>query len=132
MPTCKECGQSKSPSHMMRSSGHRSKDAGRCKECYKFETVCKRNDIIQAKRAAALGLFVEKVDRRFVAERDQWLCGICGGKVERADVSVDHIIPMSLGGLHAYDNAQLAHKICNIRKGGPKSTPTHAAVVTSR
>lgn len=27
--------------------------------------------------------------------------------------SIDHIIPLSLGGLHSWDNVQLAHKICN-------------------
>jgi 5-methylcytosine-specific restriction endonuclease McrA len=31
--------------------------------------------------------------------------------------SVDHIVPLSLGGPHTLDNAQLAHLRCNAIKG---------------
>jgi 5-methylcytosine-specific restriction endonuclease McrA len=52
-----------------------------------------------------------------MAKRDGWLCGICGGKVTRNNWSHDHIIPLSLGGSHTYDNTVLAHLECNVKRG---------------
>ena len=44
-------------------------------------------------------------------------CHICLKNVERQDGSVDHIIPLSKGGLNNRNNYALAHKVCNLRKG---------------
>lgn len=66
-----------------------------------------------------------------VAERDHNQCQICGLFVDWSDYiqkdtskicgrmypSIDHITPISLGGLHSWDNVQLAHRKCNSRKG---------------
>lgn len=59
-----------------------------------------------------------------ICERDNWLCGICGDPVGR-DVpwpdplspSLDHVIPLTKGGLHDPANVQLAHLRCNVSKG---------------
>ena len=55
------------------------------------------------------------------------ICQICGKPVDAKDVkgkkvgklypSIDHIIPVSKGGSHTWDNVQLAHIICNDKKG---------------
>lgn len=59
-----------------------------------------------------------------IFDRDGWRCGICGGHVDPAvrwpdpwSASLDHIVPMSLGGPHRPDNVQCAHLRCNILKG---------------
>lgn len=31
--------------------------------------------------------------------------------------SIDHVIPVSKGGLHSWENVKLAHRKCNTRKG---------------
>ncbi len=56
--------------------------------------------------------------------RDGWRCQICGGTVEkRAKVphpkapTLDHIIPVSLGGAHTRQNLRLAHFLCNSKRG---------------
>jgi 5-methylcytosine-specific restriction endonuclease McrA len=51
------------------------------------------------------------------------ICQICGEPVEynrgsqdRMAATIDHIVPLSKGGKHQYDNCQLAHRICNSLK----------------
>lgn len=55
--------------------------------------------------------------------RDGWTCHICQGEVQRGPGSneadsptIDHIIPVSKGGLHEWSNVALAHKGCNSSK----------------
>lgn len=54
-----------------------------------------------------------------LAERDGLFCGICQQPVASSkEMTVDHIIPISLGGEHdAFRNMQLAHDQCNAKKG---------------
>lgn len=58
---------------------------------------------------------VEPINRNLVWERDAGICGICGDSVE-GKWHMDHIIPLSLGGSHTYDNVQVSHPRCNIQK----------------
>ena len=65
-----------------------------------------------------------------LAERDHNQCQICGLYVDWKDYEIkghrkicgnfypskDHIVPLSRGGVHSWDNVQLAHRICNSRK----------------
>jgi hypothetical protein len=55
--------------------------------------------------------------RAAVIARDGYVCGICGGDVESTDVHIDHIFPRSRGGRDQLDNLQVAHSLCNLRKG---------------
>jgi 5-methylcytosine-specific restriction endonuclease McrA len=78
----------------------------------------------QGRRARLNGAFVERIDPMAVFARDQWMCGICGMLIERMlrgpnphAPSLDHIVPLILGGRHEYANVQAAHLGCNVRKG---------------
>jgi 5-methylcytosine-specific restriction endonuclease McrA len=64
------------------------------------------------KRAA----FVEEVDVAVLYDRDAGRCGICSLPVGANDRSVDHILPISKGGVHAYTNTRLSHMACNARR----------------
>lgn len=66
------------------------------------------------RRAKRLGLLWEYFDTEFLFST--MLCGICGEKVI-GDYVIDHKIPFSKGGTHTKDNVQLAHPLCNLRKG---------------
>lgn len=75
------------------------------------------------KRARYFGVAFERVDPAIVHARDAWRCGICGGRVDRRcksphprSATIDHVVPMSLGGGHTYQNVQSAHWQCNVRK----------------
>ncbi len=59
-----------------------------------------------------------------VYERDGWICGICDTPVDPAlaypdpmSVSLDHIVPLSLGGEHTEANTRCSHLTCNVRRG---------------
>jgi len=75
------------------------------------------------KRARYYGVRYEPIKKRAIFERDGWRCGICNKKVDRRlkfphpmSASLDHIIPMSLGGPHLLHNVQCSHFGCNSRK----------------
>ena len=68
-------------------------------------------------RAARIGAASERVEYAEVIRRGNSTCGICHGPVEPGTESLDHIIPLSKGGSHTYENCQLAHLSCNQRKG---------------
>ena len=60
---------------------------------------------------------IELVPPLEVFERDEWMCHICGGHVEIEDVSLDHIVPIALGGGHTWANLACSHRACNFAKG---------------
>lgn len=66
----------------------------------------------------------EDVRPAVVYDRDSWICGLCSLPVDSSlsypdpmSASLDHILPLSRGGHHTYENTQLAHLSCNVRKG---------------
>lgn len=73
------------------------------------------------RRVDGLGLRVEDVDLDAL-----WTgsCGLCGESLDRGLIypdpfskSIDHIVPLSLGGTHEAHNLQWAHLRCNVSKG---------------
>jgi 5-methylcytosine-specific restriction endonuclease McrA len=58
----------------------------------------------------------ERVDPFAVYERDRGICQICHRHVNRADFSLDHIVPISRGGMHVMTNLQTSHRLCNIKR----------------
>jgi 5-methylcytosine-specific restriction endonuclease McrA len=82
------------------------------------------------RQARKLETMAEWIDTMVVAERDHWMCGLCNLAIDPALEypdpmyrSIDHIVPLARGGTHTYDNVQLTHLICNVRKGA--TTPEH-------
>lgn len=77
----------------------------------------RRSGHTHAKRARKFGCVYENVDRNRVFDRDGWRCQLCGVKVNKQTAELDHIVPMSLGGPHTYENTQCACGPCNRAKG---------------
>lgn len=86
------------------------------------------NEQSRIKRARLRGATVEKVDFLVVAERDKWVCGICHIACSRDEATLDHIQPLSKGGEHSMRNVQLAHFVCNSRKGATWPWPVNYEV----
>ncbi|MFV9505935.1 MAG: HNH endonuclease [Oscillochloridaceae bacterium umkhey_bin13] len=62
--------------------------------------------------------------RRGVFARDREICQYCGTQPGRAQLTMDHVVPRSQGGLTTWDNVVTACRDCNHRKGG--RTPEQA------
>lgn len=78
---------------------------------------CRKANRVAQRRARKIATQVECVDRQVVWERDEGICGICHLPADRADFHVDHVIPLSKGGPHTYENVQVGHPHCNLLKG---------------
>lgn len=81
-------------------------------------------------RALAYDVAYERIHPAKVYERDDWLCGICGHRIDPdlkhphpMSKTIDHVIPMSMGGGHLYVNVQAAHYRCNNVKGNRRRAP---------
>lgn len=58
----------------------------------------------------------ELIDRQTVWQRDKGVCHICNLPCDIQAWQLDHIIPVSRGGPHTYDNVAVSHAECNNRK----------------
>ena len=119
---CKECGAVFIP--------HRKGVLFCSKECSRKEDNRKSS---RRKDWRLLGKIVDRdIDLRDLARMSGDVCALCGKAVDWNDYevrengvivcgnyypSIDHIVPVSGDGLHAWGNVQLAHRICNTRKG---------------
>lgn len=60
-------------------------------------------------------LIIENFTDADLALRQTGRCGICGTDLYEP-IEIDHIVPVSRGGHHTFDNCQLAHRSCNRQK----------------
>lgn len=67
---------------------------------------------------------VEKINPFVVFDRDNWICWLCNTPCDRdashpqpLAATVDHVVPVSKGGLHRLGNLRCAHAECNTRRG---------------
>ena len=71
-----------------------------------------------------------KFNRRNIFARDHNQCQYCGKKFPTSELSLDHIVPRSQGGLATWENIVCACVACNVRKGG--RTPREAGMTLIR
>ena len=67
-----------------------------------------------------------KFNRRNIFARDRNKCQYCGKRHATSELSLDHIIPRSMGGESVWENIVCACAKCNIKKGG--RTPRQAGM----
>lgn len=60
---------------------------------------------------------VPRLSKQALLSRDQYHCMYCGKQFTAAQLTQDHIIPLSKGGAHAWTNVITACRRCNQRKG---------------
>jgi 5-methylcytosine-specific restriction endonuclease McrA len=76
-----------------------------------------RQDRQHRRRARMYANEFEKIDRLAIYERDGGKCHICGKRVAKKDMSLDHLTPIARGGDHVKLNVRLAHLSCNVKRG---------------
>ena len=66
----------------------------------------------------------EKINHTEVFDFWNWICNICESEIDRTcgrddwmRVTLEHVIPLSKGGQHVWDNVRPAHWKCNMDKG---------------
>ena len=67
-----------------------------------------------------------KLNRRNLFARDQNHCQYCGHRFASSDLSIDHVVPRSQGGVTSWENVVCACTRCNVKKGG--RTPQEASM----
>jgi len=67
-----------------------------------------------------------KFNRRNIFARDKNKCQYCGKRYPTSELSLDHIIPRSMGGKPVWENMVCSCTKCNVKKGG--RTPKHAGM----
>ena len=70
-----------------------------------------------------------KFNRRNIFARDHNLCQYCGKKYPTAELSLDHVVPRSQGGLNTWENIVCACVSCNVRKGGRTPKQAHMTLI---
>lgn len=71
-----------------------------------------------------------KLNRRNIFARDKNRCQYCGKKYPMPELSLDHIIPKSAGGLSTWDNLVCACTGCNSKKGGKTPHQARMTLIT--
>lgn len=109
---CEECGETFVNSY---GETRRSYCSDRCRNRYLKRT--RRARVRGAMIGDTFGLYE-------ISDRDHGICQLCMGKVDasktaphRDSPTIDHIVPIAKGGEHSYANVQLAHFLCNSKKG---------------
>lgn len=75
-----------------------------------------RPSIIRLEKMVHRPRMTVRLTKREVLRRDDYTCQYCGQRISY--LTIDHIVPRHLGGLHAWENLVAACPACNHRKGG--------------
>lgn len=93
-------------------------------ECRKRHRAAYMRPIANRRRAAQRAPAAEAVSPLEIFIRDGWRCWLCRLPVNSQaasrspmSASLDHVIPLSRGGLHTRRNLRCAHLRCNLSKG---------------
>lgn len=70
------------------------------------------------------------LSRRTVLARDQYTCQYCGATPGRAELTIDHVLARSRGGLTEWENVVTSCRACNQYKGN--RTPKEAGMTLRR
>ena len=115
---CSECGKTADVYHP-----HQKTCSMECAKTRKKRLARERKD----KRLNNANIVDKDISLKTLYKRDKGICYICGGKCDFKDhtktnghftvgptyPSIDHLIPIARGGMHAWDNVKLAHHYCN-------------------
>ena len=60
--------------------------------------------------------------RKQLINKNGAICSLCDKPIETMkDCTIDHIVPISRGGLTTIENCRLAHRDCNLNRGNEEA-----------
>jgi 5-methylcytosine-specific restriction endonuclease McrA len=92
--------------------------------CVRFEMAVPR--IVRLLFYDRLPQQTVKFNRRNIFARDANRCQYCGKRFSTSELSLDHVVPRSLGGKTTWENIVCCCVACNVQKGG--RTPDRAGL----
>lgn len=110
---CKECSRQAKAEWQIANAEH----ANQYAIAYRRTHVAQQMDCNRRREAMKRNApRVERIDRTLVIARDKGICYLCGGKPIGWQLTLDHVVPLSRGGSHTYDNLRVACRSCNSSK----------------
>jgi 5-methylcytosine-specific restriction endonuclease McrA len=111
--TCPKCNKSHIAKHIN----------AMCDLCRK-EAMKQHRKVAKDRRKAIQrkATIAESINQYKLLDRDKWRCCMCNCKVQKTNIyadnaaELDHIIPLSKGGVHTYSNVQTLCRRCNQAK----------------
>lgn len=70
-----------------------------------------------------------KFNRRNIFARDKNKCQYCGKRFSTSELSLDHVIPRTMGGEATWTNIVCACAKCNVKKGGRTPKQAHMTLI---
>ena len=105
-------------------SGRWTYKSGRCAGCGNWFTTTRSWQAFCSAACRGEREHIPSAVRIAVYLRDEWRCQLCGSTVKRKASApdpeaptLDHIVPVSRGGTDDPGNLQLAHFLCNVKRG---------------
>ena len=102
-----------------------------CNACRRDKRLTMRRANKRKRKKKLRSVRIESFGRREIFTRDNWMCQMCGIKVsDTVDVNddcranLDHVRPLSKGGMHSRSNCQCLCRKCNLEKGDKVSHMT--------
>ena len=90
------------------------------------QSVLSLPSILASDGSVKLSDFVPPLLNDYLFRRDHFLCMYCGGDFDAAQLSRDHVLPVSRNGTDSWTNVVTACKRCNHRKAN--QTPEEAGM----
>jgi hypothetical protein len=98
--------------------------AGRNVSCCSRNCAKRKAESIRRHRLRTASDQCDQITLFALGERDGWRCHLCGKKIPNRphkgrplDPEIDHLIPVSAGGAHVWENVALSHRSCNGSRG---------------
>jgi len=95
--------------------------------CVRFELAVPR--IVRLLIYDRLPRQTVKFNRRNIYARDRNRCQYCGKRFPTTELSLDHVIPRSMGGKTTWENVACCCIACNVRKGGRTPAQAHMRLI---
>jgi 5-methylcytosine-specific restriction endonuclease McrA len=114
LKTCVECGKTMPRGHFEKKMGRRNPTTiSRCRACERPYRKARAH--ARAERSLGRGTFTA-TEVRQIGTNQGWLCAYCQINIGLVGYHVDHVVPLSKGGMNTADNLQLLCGPCNMRK----------------